>query len=81
MILSFISLGIYQMTTETYRLRDSLAAEGEFYNSIRMSMDIVQRDVASMYSPIIVAAPTRGQPLAHGSATAPCRRPIPMTSR
>jgi prepilin-type N-terminal cleavage/methylation domain-containing protein len=52
-ILTFISIGIYQMTTETFKLRDELAAEGEFYNSIRMSMDIVQRDVSTMFSPII----------------------------
>ncbi len=50
-ILVFISLGIYQATTETYHLREVLSAEGEFYNSIRMAMDIMQRDVAAMYSP------------------------------
>jgi prepilin-type N-terminal cleavage/methylation domain-containing protein len=52
-ILVFISLGIYQLTTETYRLRESLAAEGEFHNSIRMAMDVVQRDVSAMFSPIL----------------------------
>jgi prepilin-type N-terminal cleavage/methylation domain-containing protein len=53
-ILTFISLGIYQMTTETYRLRDELQAEGEFYNSVRMSMDVMQRDVSAMFSPILM---------------------------
>lgn len=52
-ILTFISIGIYQMTAETFKLRDELAAEGEFYNTIRMSMDVVGRDVSAMFSPII----------------------------
>ena len=81
-ILVFISLGIYQMTTETYKLRDALANEGEFYNSIRMSMDIVQRDVSAMFSPIIsrpqpAASPNPqnpgGQPQTPQANTARCR--------
>jgi prepilin-type N-terminal cleavage/methylation domain-containing protein len=51
-ILAFISLGIYQATAETYRLREALSNEGDFYNSIRLSMTILQRDIAMMYSPI-----------------------------
>ena len=53
-ILVFISLGIYQATTETYRLREILANEGDFYNSIRLSMDVFQRDVSLIYSPMIL---------------------------
>lgn len=52
-ILVFISLGIYQMTTETFKLRDSLSSEGEFTNSVRMAMDVIQRDIAAMFSPIL----------------------------
>jgi prepilin-type N-terminal cleavage/methylation domain-containing protein len=60
-ILTFISLGIYQATTEAYRIRDVIAAEGEFYSSIRMSMDILRRDVAALYSPVIARAPKKTQ--------------------
>ena len=57
-ILSFISFGIYQATVETYRLRDSLAAEGDFYSGIRLSLNIFQQDIELLYSPIIgVPAP------------------------
>jgi prepilin-type N-terminal cleavage/methylation domain-containing protein len=61
-ILCFISLGIYQMTVETFRLRDVLMVEGEFYNTIRMSMDIVQRDISSIYSPILSRPTPQGSP-------------------
>jgi prepilin-type N-terminal cleavage/methylation domain-containing protein len=64
-ILTFISLGIYQMTTETFKLRDELSAEGDFYNGIRMAMDVLQRDVASMFSPIL----SRPDPNPSGSPT------------
>lgn len=50
-IMAFISLGIYQATVETYKLRDSLSVEGAFYNTIRLAMSIVQKDVALMYCP------------------------------
>jgi prepilin-type N-terminal cleavage/methylation domain-containing protein len=52
-ILVFISLGIYQMTTETFKLRNSLANEGEFTNSVRMAMDVVNRDISGMFSPVL----------------------------
>ncbi len=53
-ILVFISYGIYQATVETYRLRDVLGAEGTFYNTIRLAMSIVQRDISLMYSPTVL---------------------------
>ncbi|MDR3607242.1 MAG: type II secretion system protein GspJ [Oligoflexia bacterium] len=53
-ILVFISLGIYQATSQTFKLRDDLQTEGEFYNTIRTVMGIVDRDVAQMYSPLIM---------------------------
>lgn len=57
LILSFISLGIYQATTEAYHLRDVLSTEGEFYNGIRLAMDILGRDVSAIYSPTLSKAP------------------------
>lgn len=56
-ILAFISLGIYQATTEAYHLRDVLSTEGEFYNGIRLATDILGRDIAAMYSPALMQAP------------------------
>ncbi|MGK5085126.1 prepilin-type N-terminal cleavage/methylation domain-containing protein, partial [Bdellovibrionota bacterium FG-1] len=56
-ILTFISLGIYQLTVETYHLRDVLSAEGEFYNSVRMAMDILGRDISTIYSPALLKLP------------------------
>jgi prepilin-type N-terminal cleavage/methylation domain-containing protein len=53
-ILTFISLGIYQSTTETFHLREILSNEGDFYNSIRLSMNIMQRDISMMYSPTLM---------------------------
>lgn len=59
--LVFISFGIFQATTQTYRLRDILMNEGDFYNGIRLSLDILQRDVALMYSPVLML-PTKEAP-------------------
>lgn len=50
-ILVFVSFAIYQAVTQTFRLRTSLTAEGNFYNSLRLSMSILQRDIALIYSP------------------------------
>lgn len=52
-ILVFISFAIFQATTETYKLRDVLSQEGDFYNGIRLSTGIIQRDIAMLYSPTI----------------------------
>jgi prepilin-type N-terminal cleavage/methylation domain-containing protein len=54
-ILTFISLGIYQSTTETFHLREILSNEGDFYNSIRLSMNIMQRDISMIYSPTLMS--------------------------
>ncbi len=50
-ILMFISFATYQATIETYKLRDILGQEGDFYNGIRLSTAIVQKDIALLYSP------------------------------
>ena len=52
-ILVFISFAIFQATTQTYKLRDTLMTEGNFYNSIRLSTTILQRDIALIYSPLV----------------------------
>ncbi len=50
-VLVFISLAIYQATIETYKLRDTLLAEGEFYNTITISTAVIQHDISLIYSP------------------------------
>jgi len=58
-ILIFISFGIYQATTETFRLRAILSTEGDFYTGVRLAMDIVQKDVSLIYSPTLMAPDTK----------------------
>jgi prepilin-type N-terminal cleavage/methylation domain-containing protein len=57
-LLLVISLAIYRATTQTYRLRDILQNEGEFYNGIRLSVGILERDVALIYNPVIMLPKT-----------------------
>jgi hypothetical protein len=71
-ILMFIGIAIYQMTTKTFELRDVLSNEGDFYNGIRLSMQIMQRDVALLYSPTqILPNWPPPQPGAQGSQLPP----------
>lgn len=56
-VLVMISFGIYQATTETYKLRDSLSIEGNFYNAITLSLSIIQRDISLIYSPVALLPP------------------------
>src|SRR3954471_16711499 len=60
-LLVVISLAIYNATTESYRLRDSLANEGDFYNGIRLSMSVLERDIALVYSPTIMIPEDTGK--------------------
>jgi len=64
-ILVVLSFAIYQATTETYHLRDVLSADGDFHNEIRLSMNILQRDIALIYSPLMTgSAKPSPQPVA-----------------
>src|SRR5690606_38768915 len=56
-ILAFISLAIFQATTNSFRLRDLLLVEGDFYNEIRLSMDVLERDLTLIYSPKMMIPP------------------------
>jgi prepilin-type N-terminal cleavage/methylation domain-containing protein len=53
-LLLVISIAIYQATTSTYRIRDSLIHEGDFYNGIRLAMGVMERDINLIYSPLIM---------------------------
>jgi prepilin-type N-terminal cleavage/methylation domain-containing protein len=70
-IIVFIGIAIYQMVTKTFELRDVLSNEGDFYNGIRLSMQIVQRDVALMYSPVLILPDYPKQPGQTGQPTSP----------
>ncbi len=63
-ILVFISFGTYQAITQTYKLRDSLSNEEEFHSAIRMSMNVLERDVSLIYSPTLIFQNTNPQPTA-----------------
>ncbi len=76
-ILVFISFGIYQATIETYRLRDVLATEGAFYNTIRLAMSIVQRDIALIYSPVVLIPRPNTSP---SPGSLPATPPTPLVS-
>ena len=66
-IMAFISLGIIQATTETFKLRDVLSVEGDFYNAIRLATDIIRRDTVNLYSPEMLIPKRSGGSLTDGS--------------
>lgn len=78
-ILVFISMAIYQATASTFRLREELGNEGDFYSGVRLATMVLQRDLSLLYSPTIMqmtnpqATPTpgpNGAPLGGGGAVA-----------
>ncbi len=56
-ILAFISMAMYQNTTQSFTLRDNVERDGDFYNSIRVALDIIGRDITHIYSPQAGALP------------------------
>lgn len=56
-ILAFISLGIFQTTTSSFRLREELNADGEFFTGIRLAMGIMNQDITQIYSPTVLQNP------------------------
>ncbi|MGE0614562.1 MAG: type II secretion system protein GspJ [Bacteriovoracia bacterium] len=56
-ILAFISLAIYQATNNTYDLHAQLLADSDFYSEIRLSFAIMDKDVAAIFSPHLMAPP------------------------
>jgi hypothetical protein len=61
-ILIFICFAIFQATTETYKLRDSLTIEGDLNNSLVLSMAVIQRDLNLIYSPKIAMPEKKPDP-------------------
>lgn len=74
-ILMVISLSIYQAITGTYRLRESLTTEGDFYNSVRLSMGLLERDFSQLYSPIVMMPEKEKKNVGNPNSTQPRGRP------
>lgn len=75
-LLAFISLAIYQATTSSFTLREKLMGTGDFQNGIRLSVGILDRDFAVLYSPTLMnpeptasASPTTSDETQDGGAT------------
>lgn len=49
-IFSMISLGIFVSTRATFKARQIVQVEGDFYNGIRFAMELMNRDVMTMYT-------------------------------
>ena len=56
-LLIIISLAIFQATTQTYRIRETLVSEGDFHNGVRLSMGVLERDISQLFSPITMLPP------------------------
>ena len=56
-ILAFISLGVYQLTANSFEMREKLEAEADFYNTIRTALAQMERDVLMIYTPQVGALP------------------------
>ncbi len=78
MILVFISFAIYQLTTNTFRLRSNLSDEGDFYNEIRLSLGILSQDISMIFSPKLVIPPVKKKknPTPSGSLSSNPPRPL-----
>lgn len=81
LVLSFISLGIYNATTETFKRRAETEEDGDFYNAIRLALDVIGRDVTSIYSPQAAALPYGvGDALGPSGASGASGQPPPQAA-
>ena len=53
-ILAMISLMVVQTTTRSFQLKEDLGSEGEFNNSIKLAMNVVERDVSQVFTPLMM---------------------------
>lgn len=51
-IMTFISYGLFQLMTDSFRLRDKLGQDTEFQNTLQLATQMIQRDLQLLYSPI-----------------------------
>jgi len=61
-LLVVITFAIYQTTTETFKLREVLSTEGDFYNSVRLSMSVFQKDIENAHSPLSIRPEVSASP-------------------
>lgn len=57
-ILAIIAIGIYENTTQSYSIRDSIEREGDFYSGVRVAFDVLGRDLSQVYTPQLSALPS-----------------------
>ncbi|MCM0605379.1 MAG: prepilin-type N-terminal cleavage/methylation domain-containing protein [Xanthomonadaceae bacterium] len=53
-ILALISIMVTQTTTKSFQLREDLSVEGEFHNGIKLAMNVVERDITHVFSPLMM---------------------------
>jgi general secretion pathway protein J len=56
-ILAFISVGVYQLTAGTFEMREKLEVEADFYNSVRVALSQMERDILMIFTPQLKAFP------------------------
>lgn len=54
-IVAFISLALFQATSNSFNIRETLSVESDFNNEIRLSMSILEKDISLIYTPSIMA--------------------------
>lgn len=76
LILAFISLGVYDLTVQNYRVRQIVLRNSDFYHEVRLSMGILENDLSLMFtpdsmvpSPAPTSSPSPGQTGQSGQTT------------
>ena len=73
-ILALISVMVTQTTSKSFQLREDLSVEGEFHNGIKLAMNVVERDITHVFSPLMMMIKPKageGQPSFTQSAPNP----------
>ncbi|MBI4924476.1 MAG: prepilin-type N-terminal cleavage/methylation domain-containing protein [Bdellovibrio sp.] len=70
-LLVVISIAVSQTVTNTYKIREIIMNEGDFYNSIRLSVGILDRDISMLYSPTILLKSNKTAPTQHANHPTP----------
>lgn len=65
--MALISVSIVRATTQTYKMRDIVQVEGDFYNNIRLAMAIFERDYSHVFSPLPMNPQLKKNPYLEGS--------------
>lgn len=77
-ILVFISLGIYQSTTSSFQIRETLQADSDFFSDLRMATSILERDISHVFTPTALQPPDDSQsPSGAGNPAATTASPLP----